>query len=119
MSQPTARSERILSPNLSTVYEQYINDKILTNNKFNNNFTILKDIRIYYETETNNYNKKLSRYKNNINIAAIPEILLYSMATIATSTSVAITGIGWPYSILTAFATATVVVHFQKQLMLK
>ena len=68
----------------------------------------MKDISNYYETETNNYNKKLSRYENYINIAVIRKILLSSIATTATSTSVALTGIGLPYSIPTAFATATV-----------
>ena len=64
MSQPSAPSERFLYPNLSTVNEQYINDKILANNNFNNNINIIKDIRNYYETETSYYNKKLTRYKN-------------------------------------------------------
>ena len=107
MTNPTAPSERLLYPNLSTVNEQYINEKIQANNKFNNNINIIKDNRNYYETETNNYNK-LSRYKNYINIAEITEIVLSSIATTATSTSVALTGIGLPYSIPTAFATATV-----------
>ena len=53
-------------------------------------------------------NKKLSRYKNYINIAEITEILLSSIATTATTTSVSLTGIGSAYSIPTAFATATV-----------
>ena len=105
---PTAPSERLLYPNLSTVIEQYINDKILAINKFNNNINIMKDIRNYYETETNKYNKKLSRYKNYINVAEITEILLPSIATTASTTSVALTGIGLTYSIPTAFATATV-----------
>ena len=91
----------------STINEQYINDKILANNKFNNNIIIIKDNRKYYETETNNYNKKLSRYKNYINVAEITEKLISTIATTATSTSVALTGIGLPYSIPTAFATAT------------
>ena len=52
--------------------------------------------------------KKLSRYKYFINVAEITEIVLSSIATTATSTSVALTGIGLPYSIPTAFATATV-----------
>ena len=108
MTNPSAPSERLLYPNLSTVNEQYINEKIQANNKFNNNINIIKDIRNYYETETNNYNKKLSRFKNYINVAEITEIVLSSIATTATSTSVAITGIGLPYSIPTAFATATV-----------
>ena len=59
MSQPSAPSERLLYPHLTTINEQYINDKILANNKFNNKINIIKDIRNYYETETNNYNKKL------------------------------------------------------------
>ena len=107
MTNPTAPSERLLYPNLSTVNEQYINEKIQANNKFNNNINIIKDIRNYYETETLNYNKKLSRYKNYVNIAEITEIVLSSIATTAT-TSVALTGIGLLYSIPTAFATATV-----------
>ena len=108
MTNPTAPSERLLYPNLSTVNEQYINERIQANNKFNNNINIIKDIRNYYETETNNYNKKLSRYKNYINVAEITEIVLSSIATTATSTSVALTGIGLPYSIPTAFATTNV-----------
>ena len=83
-------------------------DKILAKNKFNNNINIIKNIRNYYETETNNYNKKLSKYKNYVNIAEITEILLSSIATTATTSSVALTGIGLPYSIPTFFATATI-----------
>ena len=108
MTNPTAPSERLLHPDLSSVSERLIKEKIQANNKFNNNINIIKDIRNYYETETNNYNKKLSRYKNYINIAEITEIVLSSRATTATSTSAAITGIGLPYSIPTAFGTATV-----------
>ena len=108
MSQPRAPSERLLYPKLSTVNEQYINEKIQANNKFNNNINIIKDIRNYYEAETDNYNRKLSSYKNYIKVAEIKEILLSSIATTATTTSVALTGIGLPYSIPTAFATATV-----------
>ena len=115
MTNPTAPSEKLLYPNLTTIgetasriNEQYINEKIQANNKFNNNITIIKDIRSYYETETNNYDKKLSGYKSNINVAEITEIVFSSIATTATSTSVALTGIGLPYSIPTAFATATV-----------
>ena len=93
---------------MSTVNEQNINEKIQANNKFNNNINIIKDIRNYYETETNNYNKKLSRYKNYINVAEITQILLSSIATTVTTTSVALTGIVLPYSIPTAFATVTV-----------
>ena len=105
MSQPTAPSERLLYPDLSSVSERLLNEK---NPKFNDNINIIKDIRNYYETETNNYNKKLSRSKIYINVAEITEILLSSIATMATTTSVAITGIGLPYSIPTAFATETV-----------
>ena len=116
---PTTPSESLLYPDLSSVSErlmreaaavneQQINEKIQANNIFNNNINIIKDIRNYYETETNNYNKKLTRYKNYINVAEITEILLSSIATTATTTSVALTGIELPYSIPTAFATATV-----------
>ena len=108
MSQPTAPSERLLYPDLTSVSERLINEKIQADNKFNNNINIIKDIINYYETETDNYNKKLSKYKNYINVAEITETLLSSIATTATTTSVALTGIGFPYSIPTAFATATV-----------
>ena len=108
MSRPSAMSERLLYPNLTTINEQYINDKILANNNFNKNTNIIKDIKIYCETETIIYNKKLIRYKNYINVAEITKLLLSSIATTATSTSFALTGIGLPYSIPTAFATATV-----------
>ena len=75
MTNATAPNERLLYPNLLTVNEEYINEKIQANNIFNNNINIIEDIRNYYETETNNYNKKLSRYKNYINVAEITEIL--------------------------------------------
>ena len=107
MSQPTAPSEGLSYPGLSSLSEKLVNEKIQAKNKFNNNIKIMKDFRNYYETETNNYNKKLSRYKNYINVAEITEIVL-SIATTATSTSVALTGTGLPYSIPTVFATATV-----------
>ena len=79
---PTASSERLLYPDLSSVSEQLIrkaaekqiNEMIQANSNFSNNIHI-KDIRNYYETETNNYNNKLSRYKNCINVAEITEIL--------------------------------------------
>ena len=116
MSQPTAPSEKLLYPNLSTVNGQYISEKNQANNKFNNNINIIKYIRNYHETETNNYNKKLSRYKNYINIAEITEIVLSSIATTATSTSVALTGIGLPYSIPTVFATAAVCGSLSKRI---
>ena len=106
MTNPTAPSEKLLYPDLSSVSEQLISEKIQANNKFNNNINIVKDVRNYYETETNNY-KKLSRYKNYIDVAEITEIVLSS---IATTTSVALTGIGLPYSIPTAFTIATVCV---------
>ena len=116
MNQPSAPSERLLYPDWSSLSEpliceaaeKQINEKIQANNKFNNNINIIKDIRNYYETKTNNYNKKLSRYKNYINVAEITEILLSSIETTPTTTSVALTGIGLPYSIPTASATATV-----------
>ena len=126
----TAPSESLLYADLSSVSErlmreaaavneQQINEKIQANNKFNNNINIIKDIRNYYETETNNYNKKLSRYKNYINVAEITEILLSSIATTATTTSVALTGIGLPYSTPTAFATATVCGSLSKTIITK
>ena len=46
----TKPSAPLLYPNLSSLSEQYINDKILANNKFNDNINIIKDIRNYYET---------------------------------------------------------------------
>ena len=70
----TTPSAPLLQPNLTSLSEQYINDEILANNKFNNNINIIKDIRNCHETETNNYNKKLSRYKIYINIAEITVI---------------------------------------------
>ena len=85
MTIPTAPSERLLYPDLSSVSERLINEKIQANNKFNNN-NIIEDIRNYYETETNNCNKKLSRYKNYINVAEITKIVLSSIATTATTT---------------------------------
>ena len=75
MTNPTEPSERLLYPDLSSVSERLINLKIRANNKFNNITNIIKDIRNYYETETNNYNKKLHRYKNYINVAEITEVL--------------------------------------------
>ena len=124
MSQPSAPSERLLYPDFSSVSEriiqkaaekqisnaaivneQLINEKVQANNKFNNTINIIKDIRNYYETGTINNNKKLSRYKNYINVAEITEIVLSSVATTATTTSVKLTGIGLPHSIQTAFAT--------------
>ena len=65
MTHPTAPSERLLYPDLSSASERLIreaaekqiNEKVQANNKFNNNINIIKDIINYYETETNNYNK--------------------------------------------------------------
>ena len=104
---------------MSSVSERLINEKIQANNKLNNNINIRKDIMNYYGTETNNYNRKLSRYKNYINVAEITELLLSSIATTATTTSVALTGIGLPYSIPTAFATATVCGSLSKTINIK
>ena len=95
MTNPTGPSEKLLYPYINILY------------KINNKINIIKDIRNYYETETTNYNKTLSRYKNYINIAEITEKVLSSIATTATTTSVALTCIGLPYSIPTAFATTT------------
>ena len=103
-----APSAHLIYANITSFSEKYINDKILANNGFNNEINIIKDIRNYYETETNNYNKKLGKYKQYFNIAEIPKITISSIATTTASTSVALTGIGLPYSIPTAFATATV-----------
>ena len=94
----TKPSALLLYPNTDSFSEQNKNAKILVNNKFNNNNKIIVDISNFYETETSNKNKKF----------VITEILLSSIATTATSTSVALTGIGLPYSIPTAFAKATV-----------
>ena len=66
MSQPTAPSERLLYPDLSSVAERLINEKIFANNKFNNNINIIKDIRNFFETETNNYN-----YNNKLKLITI------------------------------------------------
>ena len=109
MTNPTAPSERLLYTDLSSVSDRLINQKNQANVKLNNNINIKKDIRNFYETETNYLNKKLSRYKNYINVAEITEIVLLSITTMATTTTtVALTGIGLPYSIPTASATATV-----------
>ena len=67
----TKPSAPLLYPNLSSFSKQHINDKILVNIKFDNIINTMNNIRSYYETETNNYNKKLSRYKNHFNAAEI------------------------------------------------
>ena len=58
MTNPTAPSERLLYPDLSSVSEPLINEKVQANIKFNSNINIIKNLRNYYEIETNNYNKK-------------------------------------------------------------
>ena len=63
MTNPTAPNERLLYPDLSSVSERLINENIQAKNDFKNNINIIEDIRNYHETETNNYNKKLNRYK--------------------------------------------------------
>ena len=47
----TKPSPPLLYPNVTSVSEQYINDKILANNKFNDNINIIKDVRNYYKTQ--------------------------------------------------------------------
>ena len=44
MSQPTAPSDRLLYPDLSSASERLINEKIQANNKFNNNINIIVEI---------------------------------------------------------------------------
>ena len=46
MTNPTAPSERLLYPDLSSVSERLINDKIQANNKFNNNINIINILEI-------------------------------------------------------------------------
>ena len=46
MNQPSAPSERLHYPNLTTINEQYINDKILANNNLNNFITLEKILEI-------------------------------------------------------------------------
>ena len=81
----TKPSAPLLYPNITSFSEQYKNDKFLANKKFNNNIKNIKDIINYYETETNNYNKNLSRYTNYFNVAEITEILLSSISTTTTT----------------------------------
>ena len=50
MINPTAPSERLLCPDLSSASERLINENIQANNKFNKKINIKKDIRNYYET---------------------------------------------------------------------
>ena len=46
MTNPTAPSERLLYPDLSSVSERLINEKIQANNKFNSNINIIKILEI-------------------------------------------------------------------------
>ena len=46
MTNPTALSERLLYPDLSSVSERLINGKIQANNKFNNNINLIKILEI-------------------------------------------------------------------------
>ena len=46
MSQPAAPSERLLYPDLSSVSERLLNEKIQANNKFNNNTNIIKQLKL-------------------------------------------------------------------------
>ena len=41
----TKPSAPLFYPNINSISEQYMKDKILANNKPNNNITIIKDIR--------------------------------------------------------------------------
>ena len=47
----TKPSPPLLYPNITSFSEQYINDKNLANDKFNNNINNINDTRNYYETE--------------------------------------------------------------------
>ena len=49
----TKPSAPLLYPSFTSFSEQYINDKILANKKINTKINIIKDIRNFYETETN------------------------------------------------------------------
>ena len=46
MTNPTAPSDGLLYPDLSSVSERLINEKIQANNKFNNNINIIKILEI-------------------------------------------------------------------------
>ena len=46
MTNPTAPSERLLYPDLSSVSERLINEKIQANNKCNNSINIIKILEI-------------------------------------------------------------------------
>ena len=47
MTNPTVPSERLLYPDLSSVSERLLNEKIQANNNYNNNINIIKDIGNY------------------------------------------------------------------------
>ena len=49
----TKPSAPLLYPNINTFSEQYKNDKNLANNNFSSIIRTIKDIRNYYETQTN------------------------------------------------------------------
>ena len=72
----TKPSGPLLYPNINTLSEHDINDKILANNNKFNNINIIKDIKNYYEAETEIYDKKLSKYKTYIIIAVITKTAL-------------------------------------------
>ena len=46
MTNPTAPSERLLYPDLSSVSERLINEKTQANNKFNSNINIINVLEI-------------------------------------------------------------------------
>ena len=83
----TAVSERLIRE-AAAINEQQIIEKIQANIRFNNNISIIKDIRKYNGTEINNNKKKLSKYKTSTNMTEITEILISSIATTEATTSV-------------------------------
>ena len=97
----TKPNASLFYPNISSLSEQDINDKILANDKFNNNINIIKDIKSYNETETES-------------IAEITERTLSS-----TATTVAVTGNCVPFSVPTSFATVTIYGSLSNILILK
>ena len=99
----------------SETNEQHIKVKILAKDKLNN-INIINNIKKCYLTETQNYNKNLSTYRNYIKIAEVTEIALSSIATTAKTTLVALTGIEVPYSVPEAVATATICGSLSKTL---
>ena len=71
---PSAPIEKILYPDLTSDSEKMMNEKVQANKNFNDSIIITKDIRNYYEKETNEYNKKISKYKTYISMAEIKRI---------------------------------------------